>query len=358
MRVLFVVRPNTPERRGGDTTVADGAAVALRAAGLEVTISADREPDPRGYDVAHLFGIFEPETQQPQIDALRRHGVPLVISPIWWDRSGLFALGPRLIRVLNDRDPRRIERRIKRFQDDERKLTARVGKGAERRLARQAAMLAAADVVVTASELESFVCARGLRVVEPPYVVAKYGLERDAFVPWATRRAGVVCVGRIERLKNQAMLLFALRDLDVDVTLVGRSYEDEYLAVTRRWATARTHFVDRLPIDELRDLLARSAVHVLPSWADLPGMASLEAAAAGARIVVGNRGSEREYVDNEAEYADALDPAGIRAAVMRALERGPREPGDALEQRLRATRWEDYAARVAAAYRLASSARA
>jgi glycosyltransferase involved in cell wall biosynthesis len=184
-----------------------------------------------------------------------------------------------------------------------------------------------------------------------PYFVAPYGLEATAFgeTPGVTR-SGVVCVGRIEPLKNQATLLFALRDLDVDVTLVGGSYDADYLKLCRRWATKRTTFADRLPDDELATLLQRTAVHVLPSWGDLPGFVSLEAAARGARVVAGARGSEREYLGPEVEYVDPLDPQAIQAAVNLALAAPPRVRGDALDERLRALRWDAYAATSIDAY--------
>jgi glycosyltransferase involved in cell wall biosynthesis len=354
LRALLIVRPNAGERLGGDLVAAEGALAAVRAAGVAADLVADPAPDPRGYDVAHLFGLFDPELQRGQFAALRTHRIPLVVSPIWWDRSGLFAIGPRLVRALGRRDPRAVERRVARLRAEEDRLAARAGRGAERWLAEQAALLREADVALPASELEAYACARTLRVLDVPYVVAPYGLDPAAFtVPRAPRRSGVLCVGRIERSKNQALLLFALRDSGVDVTLVGHSYDAEYLAACRRWASPRTRFVERLPLAELQRLYASAAVHVLPSFADLPGLVSLEAAAAGAHVVVGNRGSEREYLGADAHYVDPLDPASIRDGVLGALTRPPREPGDGLEQRLRTLRWDRHAETTIGAYRRA-----
>ena len=351
MRALLVVRPDAFAKPGGDVVAAEGAAAALRAAGAEVDLVADERPDPRAHDVAHVFGITDPELQHEQFAALRAHGTPLVVSPIWWDRSALFAVGPRLVRALHDRDPRRVERRLAQLRAQEDRLGTRAGRGAERRLQQQARLLRACDVALPASEIEAYACARGLRVLDVPYVVAPYGVGPEAFaVERAPRRAGILCVGRIERLKNQAVLLFAVRDLDVEVTIVGRSYDPEYLAVCRRWATPRTRFVERLPAEALRRAYAEAAVHVLPSWGDLPGLVSLEAAAAGARVVAGNRGSEREYLGPEADYVDPADPASIRAGIARALARGPRERGDALDRRLAATTWRRHAELTLDAY--------
>ncbi|HZO93305.1 MAG TPA: glycosyltransferase family 4 protein [Candidatus Baltobacteraceae bacterium] len=354
MRVLLVTRANAAAKPGGDAVVAERAAEALRGLGVEADFVASDEPDARGYDVAHVFGIFDPHVARAQFAAVRRAGVPLVLSPIWWDRSGFFAISPRVERILTERDPRRIDSALARLRADEPRIVRRPGRGAERRLREQAELMRACDVAVTASEVEAFVCATQLRAQHVPYVVARYGVDSEYFdVPRSAVRSGVVCVGRIEPLKNQALLLHALRDVDADVTLVGRAYEDAYIALCRRRANRRTRFVERLARAELQALLARSAVHVLPSFGDLPGLVSLEAAALGARVVAGGRGSEREYLGPHADYVDPLEPDAIRDAVQRALTRGARSAGDALDIRLRALTWHGHAETLREAYALA-----
>lgn len=351
MRALLVVRPSVAAAPGGDAVLAEHAAAALRARGVQADVAATLAPDARGYDVAHVFGIFDPDVAEPQVDALRASDAALVISPVWWDRTPLFRLGPLLARALAGRRPGEVQERIARLRADEARLVRKPGRGAQRYLARQAALLRRCDVALTGSTIEAFACARFLGVDNVPYVVAPYGLDHDALrSTGGTGRGGVVCVGRIEPLKNQAALLFALRDLDLDITLVGAARDPAYLRLCRRLATPRTRFVDRLTDPELAALLDRTAVHALPSWGDLPGFVSLEAAARGARVVAGARGSEREYLGPDAAYVDPLDPDGIRVAVVRALELPPRVTGDALDARLRTFRWDAYAERAADAY--------
>ena len=53
--------------------------------GTSVDLVATDAPDAAGYDVAHVFGIFEPATARRQIDALRGGRTPIVLSPIWLD---------------------------------------------------------------------------------------------------------------------------------------------------------------------------------------------------------------------------------------------------------------------------------
>jgi len=351
MKSLIVVRPNAAAKRGGDVAVAEHTAAALRSHGVEADVVATLNPDARGYDVAHVLGIFEPDFARPQIAALRAQGVPVAVSPTWLDRTSFFLMEPKVRRALSERDASRATRRVAALRDDEDRLSRRPGRGALRRRDEQARLLRACDLALPESEIEAWLCANVLRPGSMPIAVVRLGVEAAAFAPRDPgERAGVVCVGRIEPLKNQAMLLFALRDADVDVTLVGGTHNAEYLALCRRWATPRTRFVERLGEDEMGALLARTAVHALPSWGDLPGFVSLEAACAGARVVAGTRGSEREYLGPDAEYVDPMDPDGIRDAVVRAIRRGPRVRYDALDERMRGFTWERTAAATADAY--------
>jgi glycosyltransferase involved in cell wall biosynthesis len=357
---LLVVRPDAPGKHGGDLVHAERTATALRALGADADVVATDAPDPRGYDVAHVFGVFEPATARKQIDAIRVHGGPLVLSPIWLDLRAFFATGPHVERALASRTPADVERQLQKLHRIEPQLAwqGSIARNADRRLAAQRELVLAADVVLPASEVEAYLYGERLRASRVPFVVAPLGVDDDAFAVERPRlRAGVLCAARVEPKKNQAALLYALRDVDVDVTLVGGAYDPPYRALCERWATPRTRFVDHASHDEVVQMMARTAVHAHPSWLESPGLASLEAAATGARIVTGDRGCEREYFGSDVDYADPADPATIRAAVLRALERGPRDRGDALERRLGAYTWQRTGEATLDAYARAMAAR-
>ena len=306
-----------------------------------------------------MFGVFEPATARAQIDALKAHGTPLALSPIWLDLRALFATAPHVEHALAARSVAKVERRFAKLHRVDAQLPwqGSIARNAGRRLEVQRALVLDADVLLPASEVEAYLYGERLRATRVPYVVAPLGVDDDAFaVERPPVRTGVLCAGRIEPKKNQAALLYALRDTDIDVTLVGLAHDPRYLALCRKWATPRTRFVEHAPHDEVVRMMASAAVHAHPSWLESPGLSSLEAAATGARIVTGDRGCEREYFGPDIDYADPADPATIRAAVLRALERGPRDRGDALERRLGARTWrrtgeatlEAYARAVAA----------
>jgi glycosyltransferase involved in cell wall biosynthesis len=360
VRALLVVRPDARTKPGGDVVHAERTAGALRALGADADVAATDAPDPRDYDVAHVFGVFEPATARKQIDAVRAHGAPLVLSPIWLDLRALFATAPQLERALAARTVAEVEKRLAQLRRIETQLPWRgsIARNADHRLEAQRALLLDADVVLPASEVEAYLYGERLRASRVPFVVAPLGVDDEAFAVERPRaRAGVVCAARVEPKKNQAALLYALHDVDVDVTIVGNAFDERYLALCRRWATPRTRFVGHAEHAEVVRMMARAAVHAHPSWLESPGLASLEAAATGARVVVGDRGCEREYFGPDVDYADPADPASIRAAVLHALERGPRDRGDALERRLGAHTWQRHGEATLEAYARAIATR-
>ena len=83
------------------------------------------------------------------------------------------------------------------------------------------------------------------------------------------------------------------------------------------------YFLGPKSAEDLAGIYALASVHVLPSWRETPGLVSLEAAAAGCRVVSTSIGSAREYLGNDACYCDPKDRDSIRRAVLDALNSPP-----------------------------------
>ena len=355
MRVLLIVRPSAAERAGGDITQARFTQRGLEAAGVQADIAPALQPDARGYDLAHVFGAFDPEICTVQMAACRRAGVPVALSPIWWDLYEFFGRSRACEQILAG-PPTRIERKLERLRrtKTEDLFRARETRKYAQRIAAQASLMRQADVLLPNSAIEAHYYAHQLRLYDRPIVVVHNPVDVPEPAAETVQRSGVVCVARIEQKKNQAMLLYALRDLDADLTLIGGSHEPPYLNLCRRWMTPRVRLLGNLSHDDVLRELARAAVHVLPSWAETPGIANLEAAAAGARVAVSNNGTECEYFGELAEYVDPEEPAAIRAAVERLLSLPARAANDALESRLRGFNAEMVGKRTLDGYRLAA----
>jgi glycosyltransferase involved in cell wall biosynthesis len=137
----------------------------------------------------------------------------------------------------------------------------------------------------------------------------------------------VLQVGTLNPVKNQLGLIEALWDLPVPIVIIGQNQAaaGDYGSRLRVRAAARGNvtFVDRLPYEELPGIFALASVHALPSWRETPGLVSLEAAAAGCRVVTTAIGSTRDYFEDLAWYCWPDDLASIRSAVEAALQAQP-----------------------------------
>src|SRR5262249_11519139 len=116
----------------------------------------------------------------------------------------------------------------------------------------------------------------------------------------------VLCVGRLETRKNQLMLLKALETSELPIVLGtgGFASQPRYETACRAFRRAgRTHFIGKVEPALLKSMYSAARVHALPSWYELPGLVSLEAAACGATPVVSDFGTARDYFGSAAFYA-------------------------------------------------------
>jgi glycosyltransferase involved in cell wall biosynthesis len=152
--------------------------------------------------------------------------------------------------------------------------------------------------------------------------------------PWADsisrRFASAASIEKFARTLSSAFAASFTCDLIRALSSTGRQgkfagqpghYAQRYFRRCRRAAGPNVEFLGHRTSEELQRWYTRSAVHVAPSWYETPGIASLEAASCGCRIVVTPGGCTREYFGDEAEYCRRDDPASIRGAVDRAFAR-------------------------------------
>jgi len=355
MRALLILRADASPHFGGDVVQARSTSAALRALGVEADVVETEQPDARGYDIGHVFGIGEADRCARQIAACRSAGARVALSPIWLDFTEVFGTARACERELQkSRTPEGAADRIGRIRrrSPRENLGYRERIRHDRREAQRASLLRSADVLLPNSAVEARNAIAGLHAHDMPFVIVPNGVEVPPIAPAASRR-GVVCAARVETVKNQAMLLLGLRDDPIDVTIVGEAYDRYYLDICKQWAGPRTRFLGKVPRSEALGLMVGARVHAMPSWIETTGLSSLEAALLGTQLVVGDRGAEVEYFGSDAEYADPSDPASIRAAVLRALDRPERSDGDALARRVRALTWEAAARATLRGYEIA-----
>ncbi len=355
LRVLFVVRPDASSKFGGDITLARNNFEAVKELGVAAELVETDRPDPRGYDIAHIFNVGQPDVCKRQMDACEQAGVPVALSPVWLDLREFFGRAAAYERLfVRGSTSASVDKVLAKYlkRDSNWFLNGRQRRHLEVRLAQQKALLERAAVLLPNSAIEARDCLLQLGVRDRPMVVVPIPATLEPAQYWRAERSGLLAIGRIETRKNQTGLLYAMRDDNMEIDLVGAIYHANLAKACLRWCP-RASFHGSVPKEQMLQMLGRASVHALVSWCETAGIATLEAAAAGAKIVVADRGAEVEYFGDDAEYADPADPKSIRAAVLRAFARPPRARGDSLDQRIRKLTWRHAAEETQRAYQIA-----
>ena len=343
MKALLVNIPASANFRGGDTTQMLKTAEGLNALGVETAISTDAEPDARGFDVAHVFNLRTISATGPQVRAIKRAGVPVVMSPIYLNPS--YALWATDV-IRNIFSQPRSEKEITQLLEGLRTHTLRIKKpsgteighdtqnrGSPTYDADQRAILANIAHLLPNSTLEIDSLVKTLRICPPPFTVTPYGADPAIFLdpdpePFVQKHGlkdFILQVGRIEASKNQVLLAYALRDLDLPLVLIGGNLQPYYLEWVKQHGPKRLTIIPHLPPEELRSAYAAARVHVLPSWIETCGLTTMEATLANCNVVASIAGYELEYYRDLAYYCNPADVVSIRQAVLSAYENYDRD---------------------------------
>lgn len=136
----------------------------------------------------------------------------------------------------------------------------------------------------------------------------------------------VICVARIEGIKNQLNLIKALNNTRFRLLLIGAHAPNQYnyYKECRAIAAKNIEFIAHLPQPELLTYYSKAKVHVLPSWFETTGLSTLEAAAMGCSVVITDKGDTRCYFEDHAFYCDPSSPQSI----LQTIERASNAPDD------------------------------
>ena len=134
----------------------------------------------------------------------------------------------------------------------------------------------------------------------------------------------VIEAAGIEPLKNQLGILYALYNRpDIPIIFAGGIRDNRYYKKLKDIAEKRgnVYFTGKIPPDDLFSLYKRAKVHVLASFRESPGLATLEALMCGSQIVV----SEEKFCpikyyqfDKYGFVCNPYDVKSIRNAVLEA----------------------------------------
>lgn len=355
MKVLMISRANLFTVPGGDTVQISETARALKALGVDADIHlSDETIDYSQYQLIHFFNVIRPDAILPHI---KKSELPFVLSPIFVDYS-------------------EVERKFKSFPM---RLASNIFgpdgmeflKNIARSVLKQQPPLPI-DYLINGHKRSVENCLQASRVLLPnsnneynrlqkryrfdtPYIKVPNAVGSefmDDLLP-AVERSGVLCIGRIEVIKNQLNLIKALNGTDIPLKIIGKPAPNhqQYHLKCMKVAGNNVQFLGQLDKTNIIGELAKAKVHVLPSFFETTGLSSLEAAAMGCNVVITTRGDATEYFGDAAIYCEPDQPETIKSAVEKALH-SPVNP-DLRQMVMKNYRWDIAAQKTASAYYLA-----
>jgi glycosyltransferase involved in cell wall biosynthesis len=328
MRVAFITRSTLYVVKGGDTFQVAQTARHLEKLGITVDILLTHEAiDYDKYDLLHFFNIIRPADILCHI----RPGKPFVVSTLLVDYSGYDkhhrkGLIGKICRLLS---PGAIEycKTIVRYLLGKDKLMTKsyLWKGQRRSVGE---ILNSASLLFSNSGMESRRLAQ-LYQFKTDCISIPNGLDADLFSYNEREQKDerlVLCVARIEGIKNQLNLIKALNNTRYRLLIIGDHAPGhaDYYRECRKIAGENVEFIDHIPQQDLVKYYQKAKVHILPSWWETCGLSSLEAGAMGCNIVITDKGYTREYYGDFAFYCDPEDPNSIFKAVDSAARSGAR----------------------------------
>ena len=316
-RVLVQTRPNVFTQRGGDTVVLERFVTGLRERGYVVEVDAEGRFSPNDFDLVHLFNFATPTLTGSQATEALRCQTPYVVTSLYEETAQFHSqshyIAGRLVDYVE------AGQKQNEFSISYRELAAipDAKKFEVNEVARHAHAILPNGVSEGRAIKRDFPFSGPIRVV-PVGIDPVQSVEPSRFEQTYGVKGFVLCVGRIESRKNQLMLLKALEDSELPIVLVGGgfSYQPEYDRAVRNFQRrGQTIILDRLNEQMLASAYAACAIHVLPSWFELPGLVSLEAAARGKNVVVTRTGTTSDYLGDKGFYCLPWDADSIRSAV-------------------------------------------
>ena len=283
---------------GGDTVQIVQTAKELSNIGVSVDIKLANETiQYSNYDLLHFFNIIRPADI---LYHLKRCQKPLLVSPIMinyseFDRYYRRGFAGILFRFLT---PGAIEyaKALSRWVlgRDTLRGTSYLLMGYHRAIK---TILKKTSLLLPNSQSEynriknQYNCAG-------KYVLAPNGIDPELFkfddtIKKDTRL--IICVARIEGIKNQYNLIKAINNTNYHLLIIGAPAQNQlsYFKSCKKIAAGNIFFIEHLPQPELLKYYQQAKVHVLPSWFETTGLSSLEAAAMGCNIVITAKGDAK-----------------------------------------------------------------
>ena len=284
----------------------------LEKEGVKVDLFDQWETQLKEYDIIHHFGATK--FSLGLCSRAKDERIKLVISPIFWmDFKYAYSQAAASIR-----------RKLKNVLIYG---AFRISPGLFYPLNMLRRVLQSADMLLPTSVAEAKQLVRFFKIPKDKMFVVHSGVERrfldadpDLFINEFGISDFILVVGHFCVRKSQLDFIRAMKGIRIPIIFLGDMIPADrwYYEQCRREATDNMYFLEGIDYSSslLPSCYAAANTFVLPSTAETPGLAALEAGLAGAKVVITTCGCTREYFKNYATYIEPDDIHGMRAATL------------------------------------------
>lgn len=333
MKIALLARSNLFTQPGGDTIQIQQTQLHLQNTGHQATIyTHPMQILAQKPDLLHFFNLGRPEELLGFLP--RFSHLPLVVSAIYVDYSATERFARQWWRrqvfaILGNHRTEYLKTLARAVQQQVRPSAAYFVMGRRSGIQK---ILNQTQVLVTSTQKEAH---RILQEFQFHRTVAHLplGIASVFFTPpepSKPRKKAVLCVGRLEPLKNQLRLIEVCVANGWALTLVGGYSPQQagYVLACKKAGGSAVTFLPHCNQEQLAKLYHTHAVHAGPSFFETFHLASLEALACGCRPVLGAPADAEEIFAATGIFVNPASNQSIEQGIAQAFE----QPVTAQEQ--------------------------
>ena len=331
MKVLFQSRLDIFDQKGGDTVQMVETQKALKNLGVSVDIDCSLSKDLTNYDLVHVFNLDWVCEPYLQIQNARAQSKKVILSPIHHSlsefelyeknsRYGLVKFGNMLLPSQSLRD---VARNLIKGMIYPAKLKPAIVQLFVGIRNQQKWCVQNSDYIIVQTKLEALDLKNDYKTGEFDWKKVVNGINPQ-YIDESSKEAlmgkYILCVGRIEPRKNQINLINAFNKLnlnDISLVFVGglNLHHPSYVSKFKSMLGSNVNYLGYVDHSKLFSLYKNAVCSAIPSWFETTGLVYLEAAVSGCKSLIASGDRSKEYLGDNALYANPADGNSISEAL-------------------------------------------
>lgn len=323
IKVLLFIRSDCETNVGGDFYQLLQYFNALKSNGHKVEIAKGPKKELGEYEVVHIFNTYRVKESYLQLAYAKAAKVATILTPIWHSDELIKHLYWSKFRI-----PRIFYRPLKAFREYRycrlNKIKIRVSESI-RYTQMQKELISGVDYVIPNSSAELFFIEKELEIRVKNREIIPNTVDPLYLKPVnneSTRESTVLCIGRIEPLKNQLEVIKAFSSLsmsNVKIIFIGKigshtNYNRKFEKMVRE--TKNCGYLGELTQLQLLSYYhkARGVIHA--SMFETTGLIGMEALCCGCSLSITDNPYTRDYYSGFAHFCNP----NIRDSIKKGLE--------------------------------------